>query len=124
MDMKPLARVPQGGGHRLLGRSPETKRRSRGVGYEVVHVAVDDTSRLAFAQILPDGRGPTTAQFLIAAAAYLIEKFEFDGGKINELQADHPVFRLLEHVLESNPPLVRGGIKISGGAVPDWGAVW
>jgi transposase InsO family protein len=68
LDMKPLARVPAGGGHRFLGRSPATTH--RGAGFEVVHVAVDDASRLAFAQILPDAGGPTSARFLLAAAAF------------------------------------------------------
>ncbi|SRR5436309_4551307 len=72
IDMKPLGRVPAGGGHRLQGMSPETKH--RGGGYEVVHVAVDDASRLAFVQILPDGRGPTVARFLIAAVAFFAEQ--------------------------------------------------
>ncbi|HLW60137.1 MAG TPA: IS481 family transposase, partial [bacterium] len=72
LDMKPLARVPQGGGHRILGRSPATKH--RGAGYEVVHVAIDDASRLAFAQILPDGRGPTAARFLLEAVAFFAEQ--------------------------------------------------
>ena len=71
LDMKPLARVPDGGGHRIWGRSPATKR--RGTGYEVVHVAIDDASRLAFAQILPDGRGPTATQFLLEAVAFFAE---------------------------------------------------
>lgn len=71
VDTKPLARVPKGGGHRLRGRSAAT--RPRGGGYDVIHVAVDDASRLAFAQILPDGRGPTAAQFLLAAAAFFAE---------------------------------------------------
>lgn len=72
VDMKPLGRVPAGGGHRLHGMSPETKH--RGGGYEVVHVAVDDASRLAFVQILPDGRGPAVARFLIAAVAFFAEQ--------------------------------------------------
>ncbi|MGH2626437.1 MAG: IS481 family transposase, partial [Anaerolineales bacterium] len=71
LDMKPLARVPAGGGHRMHGRSAAI--RPRGGGYEVVHVAIDDASRLAFAQVLPDGRGPTAARFLIDAGAFFAE---------------------------------------------------
>lgn len=67
VDMKRLGRVPAGGGHRILGR--EQGRRGRGIGYDVVHVAVDDASRLAVAQLLPDDRGPTAARFLLNAAA-------------------------------------------------------
>lgn len=71
VDMKPLGRIPAGGGHRVLGR--ERAARGRGIGYEVVHVAIDDTSRLAFAQILPDNRGPTAARFLLDAAVFFAE---------------------------------------------------
>lgn len=74
IDMKALGRIPDGGGHRVLGRSAETRRRGRGIGYEVLHVAVDDASRLAFVQILPDGRGPTAARFLVEAAAFFADQ--------------------------------------------------
>src|SRR5438552_7978160 len=72
VDMKPLARVPEGGGHRVHGRTSLTKH--RGGGYEVVHVAVDDASRLAFVQVLPDRRGRTAARFLVDAAAFFAEQ--------------------------------------------------
>jgi transposase InsO family protein len=73
LDMKPLARIPAGGGHRKLGRSP-LERARRGAGYEIVHVAVDDASRLAFVQILPNDRGGTVAQFLLTAAAFFADR--------------------------------------------------
>lgn len=98
--MKPRARVPKGGGHRILGRSSATKH--RGAGYEVVHVAIDDASRLAFAQIRPDGRGPTAARFLLDAVAFFAEQ----GIRIERVMTDrgynytisrtfHPVVRHL-----------------------------
>ena len=71
LDMKPLARVPKGGGHRLLGRGPGYPHRR--AGYEVIHVAIDDASRLAFAQIRPDGRAPTVVQFLTDAVGFFAE---------------------------------------------------
>lgn len=71
LDMKALARVPDGGGHRILGRVPGPRR--RGAGYEVIHVAIDDSSRLAFAQIRPDGRALTVVQFLTAAVGFFAE---------------------------------------------------
>lgn len=40
------------------------------VGYDDVHAAVDDHSRLAYAEILPDGKGITGAGFLLRAAAF------------------------------------------------------
>jgi transposase InsO family protein len=62
MDTKKLARVPRGGGHRLLGR--ENAPHDTGAGYEYVHSAVDDHSRLAYSEILPDERAETCAAFL------------------------------------------------------------
>lgn len=83
LDTKALARIPAGGGHRKLGRSTRTGSQ-RGAGYETVHVAVDDASRLAFVQILPNDRGPTVAQFLLAAAAFFADR----GIRIHQVLTD------------------------------------
>jgi transposase InsO family protein len=68
VDVKKLGRIPDGGGWRAHGRSEEV--RGRGIGYDYVHAAVDDHSRLAYAEIHPDERGVTAAGFLTRAAAY------------------------------------------------------
>ena len=68
MDTKKLARVPSGGGHRLLGR--EAAPHHTGAGYEYVHSAVDDHSRLAYSEILPDERAQTCAAFLRRTVAF------------------------------------------------------
>lgn len=68
IDVKKLGRIPDGGGWRAHGRSEEV--RGRGIGYDYVHAAVDDHSRLAYAEIHPDERGVTAAGFLTRAAAY------------------------------------------------------
>lgn len=72
VDVKKLGRIPDGGGWRIAG--PDTIRHRHDkrakLGYDYVHVAVDDHSRLAFAQILPDEKGPTCAAFLLAAAEF------------------------------------------------------
>lgn len=89
LDMKSLGRIPAGGGHRLLGRAQA--RRGRGIGSEVVHVAIDDASRLAFVQVLPDDRGPTAAHFLLDAAAF----FAAQGIHIERVMTDgHMSYRL------------------------------
>lgn len=67
IDTKKLGRIPSGGGHALLG---EEARVRRGGGWEFVHVAVDDCSRVAFAQVRAAEDGPHAAQFLLAAATY------------------------------------------------------
>ncbi|MBF6468659.1 IS481 family transposase [Nocardia beijingensis] len=72
IDVKKLGRIPEGGGWRLDGHDAinhRTDRRVR-IGFDYVHVAVDDHSRLAFAQILPDEKGGTCAAFLNAAALF------------------------------------------------------
>ena len=68
LDVKKIGRIPAGGGWRAHGRSEEV--RGRGIGYDYVHAAVDDHSRLAYAEILPDEKGPTCAGFLRRAEAY------------------------------------------------------
>lgn len=73
LDTKHLGRIPPGGGHRHRGRAVAFLHRRNNMGYEVLHAAVDDASRLAFVQLLPDDRGATAARFLLAAAAFYAE---------------------------------------------------
>ena len=68
LDVKKIGRIPDGGGWRAHGRSEDV--RCRGIGYDYIHVAVDDHSRLAYAEILPDEKGTTCAAFLTRAAAW------------------------------------------------------
>jgi transposase-like protein len=53
IDVKKLGRIPDGGGHRAHGRAASTPT-GRGIGYDFIHSAIDDRSRVAFSQILPD----------------------------------------------------------------------
>jgi len=72
MDVKKLGRIPDGGGWRALGRAARetTRDRTTKLGYDYVHSLVDDHSRLAYSEILPDEKGITCAAFLSRAAAY------------------------------------------------------
>jgi transposase InsO family protein len=72
MDVKKLARIPDGGGWRAHGRAATADHRHKSVptGFDYVHSLVDDHSRLAYSEILPDEKGPTCAAFLTRAAAY------------------------------------------------------
>ena len=72
IDVKKLGRIPDGGGHKLHGRTAATPR-GRGIGYDYVHSAVDDRSRVAFSQILADETGQTAARFLVEAAGFFAE---------------------------------------------------
>ena len=69
IDIKKLGRFDRVG-HRITGAR---QRSSRGVGWEFVHVCIDDASRLAFSQILPDERKESAIAFLQAAFAYYRE---------------------------------------------------
>jgi hypothetical protein len=71
VDIKKLGNIPDGGGHKTLGRA--TGRRNsgqRGHGYSYLHNAVDDHSRLAYSEILPDERQETAAAFWTRAQAF------------------------------------------------------
>lgn len=68
VDVKKLGRVPDGGGWRVHGRSEAV--RGRGSGWDYVHVAVDDHTRVAYAEVLDDEKGATCAAFLHRAAQW------------------------------------------------------
>jgi transposase InsO family protein len=66
LDIKKLGRIARVG-HRITG---DRRDRSRGAGWEYVHVCVDDCSRVAYAEVLRDERGVTVAAFLRRAVAW------------------------------------------------------
>lgn len=73
VDVKKLGRIPDGGGWRA---DPEQSRANHAtghqrVGFDYVHVAVDDYSRFAYAEVLPDEKGATCAGFLSRAATFM-----------------------------------------------------
>ena len=77
LDVKKLGRIPDGGGKRFDPGFLENhagRHRSRGLGHDFIHVAVDDYSRYAYAEALPDERGETTAAFLERALHTLQEQ--------------------------------------------------
>jgi transposase InsO family protein len=89
MDVKKLGRIPEGGGWRATGGT-RTQHASRiektPVGYDYVHSLIDDHSRFAYSEILPDEKGATCAVFLLRAAAH----FAAHGiGQIERLMTDN-----------------------------------
>jgi transposase InsO family protein len=75
MDVKKIGRIPDGGGWKAHGRrmgSSGAQRRAR-IGYDYVHSLVDDHSRLAYSEILPDEKGPTCGGFLRRASAFFAQ---------------------------------------------------
>ncbi|MEU9751500.1 IS481 family transposase, partial [Streptomyces niveus] len=92
VDVKKLGRIPDGGGHKVLGR--EAGRPIRGMGFDYIHSAVDDHTRLAYSEIHPDEKVATCAGFLTRAAAFF---------------ADHGITRI-ERVLTDNAWAYRKGL--------------
>lgn len=84
IDVKKVGKIPDGGGWKAHGRG-ERPARKRGLGYDYVHAAVDDHSRLAYAEILPDEQGPTCAGFLLRANAF----FAGHGITVREVISDN-----------------------------------
>ncbi|WP_327283707.1 IS481 family transposase [Streptomyces sp. NBC_01205] len=68
VDIKKLGNIPDGGGHKALGR-PAGRKKS-GAGYSYIHTAVDDHSRLAYSEILADEKKETATAFWTRAQAY------------------------------------------------------
>jgi transposase InsO family protein len=87
IDVKKLARVPEGGGHKMLGRSAETRRRGRGPGgYTHIHTAIDAYSRLAYSEFAGVENTDNCVAFLERAVAWFavrgisIERILTDNG--------------------------------------------
>jgi transposase InsO family protein len=81
LDIKKLGRI-DGVGHRITGDRSKCK---RGAGWEYLHVCVDDHSRLAYTELLPDEKATTSTNFLLRAAAWL----QGYGVKVNRVLTDN-----------------------------------
>jgi transposase InsO family protein len=66
VDVKKLARIGRPG-HRVNG---DRRTRSRGIGWEYVHVAIDDATRIPYVEVLPDEQAATAVGFLRRAVAH------------------------------------------------------
>lgn len=69
IDIKKLGRIGSVG-HRITGRRPGVVNRHLGIGWEFVHVCIDDASRIAFSRVMKDERKASAVAFLKAALAY------------------------------------------------------
>jgi transposase InsO family protein len=85
IDVKKLGRIPDGGGWRAGSREQFPNRRRRQTGYEFVHSAVDDHSRLAYSEIHSDEKADTCADFLDRALAF----FATHGAPVREVITDN-----------------------------------
>jgi len=111
LDVKKLGRVPSGGGHRMLGTRKRfgSARRRPVVGYDFVHSLVDDYSRFAYSEVLPDEKGFTCAAFLLRAGQFFAEH----GIHFRRLMSDNafsyrhsPFVRLAVRVLGSRQSFI------------------
>jgi len=77
VDVKKLGRLRDGGGWRVYGRDSDQSRAARSaplVGFDYAHAAIDDHSRLAYAEIHPDETAATCAGFLRRAASFFAQQ--------------------------------------------------
>jgi transposase InsO family protein len=81
LDVKKLGRFERPG-HRV---TRDRQQRNRGAGWEFVHVAVDDCTRVAYVEVLHDERGPTTVEFLERA----LEWFTDHGVHVQRIMSDN-----------------------------------
>jgi len=100
VDIKKLGRIPTGGGWRAHGRQVGTRHsrlataaRKNGhpvTGYDYVHTAVDDHSRLAYSEVLADETAATTAAWWTRAITW----FQAQGIRIERVLTDNgPCYR-------------------------------
>ena len=101
VDVKKLGRF-RSPGHRVRGRGPgrrvtQTTAQGRGrgvVGWDFLHVCVDDATRLAYVEVLPDERATTAAGFLKRAVAWLLGR----GVEVERVMSDNgSCYRSQEH---------------------------
>jgi transposase InsO family protein len=81
IDIKKLGRIGRIG-HRIHG---DRTTRVRGIGWEFVHVAIDDASRLAYAEVLPNERSQSSTGFLRRSVAW----FQSRGVQIQAVMSDN-----------------------------------
>lgn len=75
VDVKKLGRIPDGGGWRAHGRGDPATGRGKGkLGYDFLHVAIDDHSRVVYLEALGDEKGDTCAGFITRAVTWFGEQ--------------------------------------------------
>ena len=103
VDVKKLGRIQGGAGHRVSGKRRTTQRRADAegvrrlqVGWEYVHIAIDDCTRLAYVEVLADEKATTVVTFLRRAVVF----FERHGMTVQQLLTDNGSgYRSMIHAL-------------------------
>ncbi len=92
VDVKKLGRIGRPG-HRVNG---DRRTQSRGIGWEFVHVCVDDATRLAYVEVLEDEKAITAVAFLHRAVAHYAEQ----GIRVERVMTDNgSCYRAIIHAL-------------------------
>jgi transposase InsO family protein len=103
VDVKRLGRIQGGAGHRVSGKRRTSQRRADAegvrrlqVGWEYVHIAIDDCTRLAYVEVLADEKATTVVTFLRRAVVF----FERHGMTVQRLLTDNGSgYRSMIHAL-------------------------
>lgn len=88
LDSKKLGRIPDGGGKRMQPGFAETgigRQGRRGHGYDTLHIAIDDYSRVAFVEVLPDAGKESTSLFL----HHTLQAFQTFGVSVERVLTDN-----------------------------------
>src|SRR5437588_5772170 len=92
IDVKKLGRIA-GAGHRVTG---DRRRQAKGIGWEYVHVCVDDATRIAYVEVLEDEKATTAAGFLRRAVAH----YRAHGIRVERVMTDNgSCYRAVIHAL-------------------------
>ena len=93
IDVKRLVRIQRGAGHRVTGKRTW---QAEGAGREYVHVCVDDATRLAYVEVLPDEKARTATGFLKRAIAF----YRSHGIAVERVMTDNgPAYTSIVHAL-------------------------
>jgi transposase InsO family protein len=89
VDVKKVARIPAGGGHKMLGKkagraNTYAQHKNRRAGTDYLHSMLDAYSRVAYTEVLGNEKGPTCAGFLIRAGQFFADL----GVSIDEVMTD------------------------------------
>jgi len=111
IDVKKLGRIQGGAGKRITGRARHNWERSdrsgtrrKMVGWECVHIAIDDCTRLAYAEVLPDEKATTVVAFLRRAVAF----YERHGMAVQQLLTDNGSgYRSIVHAIACRAMSIR-----------------
>jgi len=93
LDIKKLGKI-RGVGHRITG---DKTKRARGIGWEFVHVCIDDASRVSYVEVLEDEKGPTASAFLRRA----IDWFAARGVETKKILTDNGSCYVSNHFAET-----------------------